>query len=308
MTVERTRWLALAAATYSAAAFGAQPLWSGDFETGDLSQWAPRLDVMPGTNDRMVVVDEPVREGRHAVRATVKYGDIINNGARAEVVLADRKFGEGDERWFHWYTLFPADFLSSPGWMVVTQWHSNGVSVPLAFTLHDEVLSFRLMGLEYDQAGQWDKGTLWQAPLQRGRWNEYLLHVKFSGSYDVGFVELWVNGEPVVPKTTHATLPPGDSVYLKMGLYRDRGIDWDQSVYHDGMRMYGEDPRPLVTEVGHAATPGDFAAPIAENRPLGAAESRMCGSRGATSALLVPASLIVPSIPGRLRRRRRSRR
>ena len=312
MRVRTAWWFALAAAAYSAAALGAEPLWSGDFETGDLSQWSPKLDVMAGTTDRLVVVDEPVREGRHALRATVKYGDLVSLGSRAEVVLAEPKFREGDERWFHWYTLFPPEFATSPSWMVFTQWHSNAVSVPLAFSLHGEVLSFRLMGLEYDQAGQWDKGTLWKAPLQRGKWNEYLLHAKFSARSDVGFVELWVDGVPVVPRTMHATLPPGDSVYLKMGLYRDRSISWDQSLYHDGMRMYDADPRTSVVDPtpagenpNQAKSTIEAPTPLGENRAV-AAEPRACGSRLA-SVLVVPAPLLLRAIGGRFRRRRRWR-
>jgi hypothetical protein len=291
----------VAVTTYSASAFASEPLWRGDLETGDLSQWSPKLDVNPGSTDRLVVVSDPVREGRSALRATVKYGDLINNGARAEVVLATPQFREGDERWFHWYTMFPADFVASPSWQLVTQWHSNAFGFPLAFGLHGETLSFRVMAHQYDAAGQWDAGTLWKAPLQRGTWNEYLLHVKFSDNSSVGFVELWFNGSPVVPKTMHATLDSGDTAYLKMGLYRNRTIDWDQSVYHDGMSVYAEDPR-----VGGSSTVADDrrqpGAP--SDHSVLADDTRGCGSeQSAAAVLFIPAPFILRLFRRRGRRR-----
>ena len=301
MRVGRSLWLGLAAATYSVSALATEPLWSGDFETGDLSQW-PSSESQPGAADRLVAVNEPVRQGQHALRATVKHGDFYSSGARAEVVLANPMFREGDERWFHWYTLFPADFQASPSWIVYTQWHSNGFDVPLAFNLRGETLSFRVMGHQYDRAGLWDAGTLWKAPLQRGKWNEYLLHVKFSDKSNIGFVELWVDGDLVVPKTMHATLVPRDSVYLKMGLYRDQAITWAQTVYHDGMAVYAGDPRPRESKVATTHTEDVLMADVAQN-----GETAGCGSnRGASAALLLPGPLLVGWWRRTFRRRRQT--
>jgi hypothetical protein len=292
----------IAATTFSVSALAGEPLWRGDFETGDLSQWSPTLDTLAGATDRLVVVGDPVREGRHALRATVKHGDLNNNGARAEVVLRELEFREGDDRWFHWYTMFPADFVASPSWALLTQWHSHGFGVPVGFNLHGESLSFRVMGHQYDGAGQYDVGTLWKAPLERGRWNEYLLHVKFSENPNVGFVELWFNGAPVVPKTTHATLDPGSSVYLKMGLYRDRAITWDQSVYHDGMTVYADDPRVSDPNFGSPTTP--FGNSNALDSSVLPGEAGGCGSGDtASAALFLPTPFLLRLVRRRMRRR-----
>jgi hypothetical protein len=237
-----------------------EPTWAGDFETGDLSQWSG-FQVQAGTTDRLVVVNEPVRQGRYALRATVRPGDLANKGSRAEVTLGARRFFEGEEAWFHWYTLFPVSFVSSPSWALVTQFHSGGDGVPLAINLHGEELELRVMGHYWDARGQWDAGELWHAPLQRGEWMEFLLHVRFSADWSKGFVELWKDGELVVPLTQTATLDPGDSVYLKQGLYRDRTISWEQTVYHDGMRFFLERPDALIAQPEPAA-PEEPSAPL----------------------------------------------
>ncbi len=51
-------------------------------------------------------------------------------------------------------------------------------------------------------------------------WYDFVLHVKWSSDPSVGFVEVWVNDEKVVPKTAAATLFPGTGAYMKQGYYR----------------------------------------------------------------------------------------
>jgi hypothetical protein len=238
--------LCVAGATALAATAFANPVFVGDFESGNLSQYQS-IDVQAGSTDRLVVVESPVRQGRYAVKATVKPGDEVKLGSRAELVMTNPLFVEGDERWFHWFTQFPADFQTSPKWHLFTQWHSGDFGVPLGFNLHGEQLSFRVMGTEYDKRQDWGGGYLWTAPLERGKWMEFLLRVKFSSNSNVGFVELWKDGKKVVSQTMHQTLYPGGSVYLKKGLYRDRSIGWNQSVFHDGMTVYSSRPEHLFT-------------------------------------------------------------
>ncbi len=219
----------------------ATPIWVGDFETGDWSQWSREIDVHEGTTDRVQVVTEPVAQGQFALKTTVRPGDINNNGSRAEVVLREPMFHKGDDVWFHWFTMFPEDYQPTQKWVLFTQWHSSGFGVPLGFNLHGEKLSFRVMGHEYDSKSDWDGGTMWEGKLERGKWMEFLLHVKFS-DHDDGFVELWKDGEQIVAGTNHPTLDPGDYVYLKLGLYRDKSIPYDMTIYHDGMTAYASRP------------------------------------------------------------------
>ena len=51
--------------------------------------------------------------------------DSSNNGHRAEVVLNNpaNYFHEGDDVWYHWYTMFPNGFQTTPRFQVSTQWH-----------------------------------------------------------------------------------------------------------------------------------------------------------------------------------------
>lgn len=71
--------------------------------------------------------------------------------------------------------------------------------------------------------------------MVRGVWHDFTWHVKWSSDPNQGFVELYYNGDLVVPLTNCATMYPGMQVYLKQGLYRNANIVPDGIVFHDAM-------------------------------------------------------------------------
>jgi len=291
------------------------PSWVGDFEDGTVNAWSERYDAHPGTTDRVTVVNSPVKQGQYALKTTVKYGDLNNAGNRAEVVLRDPMFHQGDEVWFHWYTMFPEDFVADKRWVLFTQWHSSGFGFPITFNLHGEEIDFRVMAHDYDQRGDYEGGILYKAPLERGKWTEYLLHVKFSDSND-GFVELWQDGEQVVPLTYHPTLDKGDYAYLKQGIYRHKEIPHDMTIFHDGMTAYTERPEHLFTPassepIAGSPTPTEGGVASGEIPPEGGITSPpgggTYGGQGCGGASGLPAAaLLFPvfGVPGLFRRRR----
>src|ERR1044071_5946557 len=83
-------------------------LWSGNFETGDLSQWS--LGDSIHTN-RMQVVDSPVREGAHALRIELHPGDLgPSNLTRAELTYhPDNQRFENTEHYYAWSAMISPD-------------------------------------------------------------------------------------------------------------------------------------------------------------------------------------------------------
>jgi MYXO-CTERM domain-containing protein len=75
----------------------------------------------------------------------------------------------------------------------------------------------------------------WSQPLERGRWYEFLFHVRWSSDPGMGFAELWVDGQAALQRTALATAFPGMRNYLKVGYYRDASIPGTGTVYVDGM-------------------------------------------------------------------------
>jgi hypothetical protein len=209
-----------------------------DFETGDLSQYDSAERAGP---DRLRVVRSPRRQGRYAGRFEVRAGDTqaATTGIRAELIAerdGGRKVGPGDERWYRWSTLFPRAYPLSDQWQTFVQWKNDGTgSPPLAMTVNgDEIL---LSGGKQNGFHEF-----WKAPIDRGRWHDFVAHIRWSPSVRRGSVSLWHNGRPVVRRVRAATLyrdEDGRAIgnYLKIGLYRSSAIRRTQVLYHDGLMV-----------------------------------------------------------------------
>jgi MYXO-CTERM domain-containing protein len=204
----------------------AEVVWRADFETGNISQFDGRPQMV--SPDRLMVVSSPVAEGRYALQATVvQYDNPIDaSGNRNELVHFGNET-EGKEYYYRWYTMFAEDFPAPDTWQLFVQWHQSGDSgsPPVEFVVRND--SIRL--------GVGGTGTsIWTTPLVRGVWQEFIFHVRWSSNPSVGFVELYLNGELAIPKRSIATLFPGQSNYMKAGLYRNNIIEPVGRVWHDG--------------------------------------------------------------------------
>jgi hypothetical protein len=222
-----------------------QVLLRGDWNTGNLSQFD---SVQTVASERIRAVTSPVREGSHAGRFEVRPGEdpFCGSGGgcygdRAEVSL-DTNEEEGDERWYSWSTMVDPGFPRTGAFQAVSQWHSraNG-RPPLAFFVENDSLVLWI----HPHRGPGDQISFvraWSGPLRRGEWQDIVMHIKWSGSDSVGFVELWVNGvrqtfDNGQQRRNIRTMYPGISNYFKQGLYRQSGISGTGIVYHDGFKM-----------------------------------------------------------------------
>jgi len=176
------------------------------------------------------IVTSPVPPGMtYAMSATVEYGDSVSGGARAEVTYTTDAPAEGDTRYYHWQTYFPTDFNPADYWQIFTQWHQyiSGGSPPLAVMAWGNQI---LLGNE-------NNVYFYTGPLVLGVWHDFVVHVVWSVGSTVGGVEMWVDGQHVLPFYPVATLFAGDTIYLKQGEYRKDTISYNQTVYHCGMTV-----------------------------------------------------------------------
>jgi hypothetical protein len=191
------------------------------------------------TTDPLVTVNSPVREGNFALKTTVKAGDThLDGGVRAEVLTHPKyaDFAQGSVFHYHWYTMFPDQtaFPAQNKWEVWTQWHQTYDDACCQPDLQC-VYNSEKIGLEVYLNRDYSE-KLWEESIKREHWYDINVFVKWSTD-NSGFVELWVDGELKVKKRSHITLDPfypPFSAYMKQGLYRDRAIQVEQSIYHDG--------------------------------------------------------------------------
>jgi hypothetical protein len=254
----RVRVLAAVATwmTLTASPGGTAPrpeVWfSGDFETGGLDGWIwdrPR-------GDSIQVVTHPVRKGRYAARVTLSPGDVAASKERAELKVGDQSLervrgGPGGEMWYGWSVLIPADYADPPGdqFQILAQWHHRpaeaaktgarySVSGPPPLTLHFTFYQGRhLLSLIGRPSPGAPRRTLGALPVRKGEWIDLVFHIRWSTGDD-GFVEAWLNGRPLTPGKVHGpTLYKPVSNYLRLGLYRGKGIPTTNHVFIDEVRI-----------------------------------------------------------------------
>lgn len=261
-------WTAGAASGYGApisppVASAATPSFVGDFETGNFDQWPVCQNAavksvlcteLGAPTYSMQVEGDVVRQGKFAARFEVRHGDEpagICCGGRAEVSgETATRADEGDDRWYQWSTQFDPSFPADKGWSVLSQWHAyaDGGSPPVAIGIRGDD-RWGILLTKWRAPGEADPRQLepWSTPIVRGVWNDIKLHVKWSASDDVGFIELWLNGVPqefTDAPCAHQTqcavrtlMPNGGGVYFKQGYYRDPSIVPTGVVYHDGFSV-----------------------------------------------------------------------
>lgn len=221
-----------------------QLLWVGDMEAGDLAQFQDtpwnRVGGPPPT-----VIDSPVRSGRHAVAlgitGTTTPSDGICCGSRNELLPAFRELGPGDDLYFAFSTFLEPGFPVDAEWQLITQFKQNfDGSPPLG--IYVENGSYRIEG----GYGHPEGPRPFEIPVGAagtGVWVDWVLHVVFSPDPSVGSVEVWKDGQLVLPSYAPpgGTLYPGpggvDSSYVKTGYYRNPTIDRPGTVVFDDWRI-----------------------------------------------------------------------
>jgi hypothetical protein len=143
-------------------------VWRGDFETGNTSQWSTRQAV---SDDRLLVVTSPHRQGNYALRATVKDGDdpINASGNRNELAYLSLE-PEGSESYYSWSTMFADDYPSLNSGQVVTQFHQNEDSgnPPITFYTEGEEFRFYVNGHAPGLTFPWDRMARFSACVTKG--------------------------------------------------------------------------------------------------------------------------------------------
>ncbi len=221
--------------------------FDADFESPTRDLWsAPQAREEGRVTLVRDVEGEPPRRGSMAARFEVRSGDSdvagSGEGERAEVFLDElRTDAQSGTQWWAWSTYFPQDFEAPSGeWNVFTQFHNSGSDgqANVHFDVRDgEAIGLRVMGGDASSPSRRDFVL---APLERGRWYDFVFHVGWSAKDD-GFVEVYVDGKLAVSKVHTPTLYDGQSVYLKQGYYRAAYERSSTVVYHDGARRLMEE-------------------------------------------------------------------
>jgi hypothetical protein len=200
--------LLFAIAFVSALPVSAEVIWRGDFETGTTEQWKG----VPKT-DSVKIVKDPVREGKYALRIDGTNAAKKGNRDRIELQHQPKDTAEGTERYFGWSVYLPKKFTDSNHSLGYFETRNSWRQL-MAFEAHGEDIKF---STRVPYALHWTgKGK-----LTPERWHDFALHVLWSRDREKGFVEVWFDGEKVVPLTKTATLLDENTAFFQIGLFRE---------------------------------------------------------------------------------------
>jgi Polysaccharide lyase len=228
-------------------------LFTGDYSTGNFSQWRYvqnhdyNGDAAGYTNwgYPASIITEPGRG--YVARYELRSGDLMGPTERSEVEGDDASGGaEGQIRWYRFSTKFDATFPqnhASLGFGLTNQWHGRGRGTPppILWVVNALDGNWSLRIAKQSSPNVYlEQFSIFDVPLGT-EWHDVTMQISWSVSDATGWVRLWHNG---VRQTFIGggdtffvrTLVPGDpTVYYKEGYYRSplapTGI-----VYHTGFR------------------------------------------------------------------------
>jgi Polysaccharide lyase len=187
----------------------AEIIWRGDFETGTTEQWrgAPRTDAVK-------VVTDPVRAGKYALR--IDGTNAAKRGTRDRIEFQHQPAApgtsEGTERYFGWSVFLPKKLTDD----------SHAVGYFETRNSWRQLMSFEARGEDVIYSTRVPYARHWTGAgkLVPGRWHDFAVHVLWSRDPGKGFVEVWFDGEQVVPRSMTATLLDENVAFFQLGLMR----------------------------------------------------------------------------------------
>ncbi|WP_437578987.1 heparin lyase I family protein [Sorangium sp. So ce887] len=253
----------------------AAPVWTGDFETGDLSQWTTSLN-----GERISVVTSPVLQGTRAGQIQLTNDAVWPNNGIKRVELnhkpAAGRTAEGDDTYFAWSFYLPEALAADPPTQI-GYWESDQT--------YNQVMSFEVVGQKISFATRKPANKVhWEAAsaVTPGVWHRIALHIKWSTNASQGSVDVWFDGEQVVTGGQAQTLADGNAHFTQIGLLRNPAefrdspiIVLDDAVEGDTL----EDVRPALPSSGEGGAGGAGGGGTGGNESVGGAG----GAGGATS-------------------------
>jgi hypothetical protein len=224
----------------------AAPDWRADAERRWRREWASSSCA---SSNRIARVTAPRAQGRWAYRFEVRDGD-DSYGERCELGQGNPRrhgfpvFDEGEKHWISWQVYLPDNYpIHTHSWNVFTQLKQLGSLGTPVVSMEVRNGRFHLMNSDTNHDSS-DTRTKWTGRARRKTWVKFTLHVKFSPSASVGFMELFGDlgdgrGERRLTSRIHTYTMKTDGgravpSHARIGIYRDPSIRGTAQIYFDG--------------------------------------------------------------------------
>ncbi len=209
-----------AALLVNAPSASADVVWTGDFETGDLSQWSYLLNP-----EHISVIGDPTVEGAFAGRIQLTNDAVWPNGLkRVELNHAPvaGRTGEGATTCFGWSFYLPEALPADPA-AEIGYWESDqSYQQMMAFDVAAERITFSTR--QPSNVVHWDE----DGRVTPGVWHRIAMCILWSQDPEIGAVDVWFDGEQVVTEAGAKTLADDNACFTQVGLLRG-AVEFDDS-------------------------------------------------------------------------------
>ncbi|WP_437511162.1 polysaccharide lyase [Sorangium sp. So ce1099] len=229
----------------------AAPVWTGDFETGDLSQWNTSLN-----GEHITVVTSPVLQGTRAGQIQLTNDARWPNGIKRVELNhkpAAGRTAEGAQTYFAWSFYLPEALAADPPTQI-GYWESDAT--------YNQMMSFEVVGQRISFATRKPNNKVhWEADgaVTPGVWHRIALHVRWSTNPSQGSVDVWFDGEQVVTAGQAQTLADNNAHFTQLGLLRNPAEFTDSPIILLDDAVEGdtlEDVRPELPSTGEGGAGG----------------------------------------------------
>lgn len=201
----------------------AQVIWTGDFETENLSQYQSKLNETVDGKRYIQIVEDPVVQGRFAAKVELHDDARWSNGLRRVELQhrpADERTAEGATTFFAWSFYIPTTFPADPS-QQIGYWESrSSYRQMMAFEVKGEDLVF--VTRQPNNVVQWQGAGV----VTPGMWHRIAMSVTWSKDANLGEVNLWFDGAQVVSGGKAKTLNDDNPHFVQFGILRgDRDFD-----------------------------------------------------------------------------------
>ncbi|MEM6996187.1 MAG: polysaccharide lyase [Myxococcota bacterium] len=257
-------WIAAIATALIPASAGAAPVWVGDIETGDLSQFTNVLNEQVDGKPYAQPAMDVVLEGDFAARLELQNDAEWSNGLRRVELQHrpdDARTAEGQSTFFAWSFYLPEALPGDPGHSLGYWESANSFQQMMAFNTEGQDIRF-ITQQPYTE--HWYA----QGVVTPGQWHRIVMRVLWSTDPQQGEVDVWFDGEQVVTAVQARTLADDNPHFIQIGLLRsDTDIATVPVVYIDAAAEGdsledvdpADEPGGTGTDTGDDDTAGDTA-------------------------------------------------
>jgi len=211
-------------------------LWAGGFEKGSVRQEYNEIVGSPPPGRTTVTQSAGAvkpRCGKNFLHVKLNGQDTAYNHNRVEIGFhpteqVPEKM-DGTVRYYGWSMAHDSQKpISADSTYELAYWESFNIwQQTIGFYMSDgRTLKLRTRRNGPDK----DVGSMTFAP---GKWHDFVMGIGWSPDKSKGWVQLWMDGKEVVPKTPHATMAWGQKSFSHLGLFRIPRVQTEAEMYYD---------------------------------------------------------------------------